>query len=99
VGRPKKGEKALRPALEKILGIDGRHVRRLLGTELAEDKKQADLAALLKRLRKTAVAVAAHGIPEGQRWPEIRRIMDMAGTIAQAIDTIPTIEFDKAKQA
>lgn len=98
VGRPKKGEKALRPALEKILGIDGRHVRRLLGNEQAEDKKQADLVALLKRLRKMAVAVAAHGIPQGERLPEIRRIMDLAGTIAQAIADIPESELNKAKQ-
>lgn len=98
VGRPKKGEKALRPALEKILGIDGRHVRRLLGNEQAEDKKQADLVAMLKRLRKMAVAVAAHGIPQGERLPEIRRIMDLAGTMAQAIADIPESELNKAKQ-
>lgn len=98
VGRPKKGEKALRPALEKILGVDARHVRRLLGKEQAEDKRQADLAAMLKRLRKTAEAVAAHGIPQGQRWPEIRRVIDMAGTISKAITAIPKDELNKAKQ-
>jgi ParB-like chromosome segregation protein Spo0J len=86
VGRPKKGEKALRPALEKILGVNGRQVRRLLGQELEGERKQADLASLLKRLRKTAEAVAAHHVPQGQRNPELRQILDMAGIIAKGIE-------------
>jgi ParB-like chromosome segregation protein Spo0J len=86
VGRPKKGEKALRPALEKILGVNGRQVRRLLGQELEGERKQADLASLLKRLRKTAEAVAVHHIPQGQRNPELRQILDMAGIIAKGIE-------------
>lgn len=97
-GRLKKGQKSLRPALEKILGVNARHVRRLLGKERAEDKRQADLAAMLKRLRKTAESVAAHEIPQGQRWPEIRRVIDMAGTISKAITAIPKDELNKAKQ-
>jgi ParB family chromosome partitioning protein len=92
VGRPKKGEKALRPALEKILGIDGRHVRRLLGKEQEADKKQPNLAAELKRLRKAALAVAAHHVPQGQRNPELRQILDMAGIIAKGIEGL-----DKSK--
>ena len=98
VGRPKKGEKALRPALEKILGVNGRQVRRLLGQELEGERKQADLASLLKRLRNAAEAVAAHEVAQGERLPEVRRIMDLAGTMAQAIANIPKTEINKAQQ-
>ena len=98
VGRPKKGEKALRPALEKILGVNGRQVRRLLGQELEGERKQADLASLLKRLRRAAEAVAAHEVAQGERLPEVRRIMDLAGTMAQAIANIPKTEINKAQQ-
>lgn len=97
-GRLKKGEKSLRPALEKILGVNGRQVRRLLGQELEGERKQADLASLLKRLRKAAEAVAAHEVAQGERLPEVRRIMDLAGTMAQAIANIPKTEINKAQQ-
>lgn len=91
-GRLKKGQKSLRPALEKILGVKSRQVRRLLGQEQAGDKRQADLAAVLKRLRKAAEAVAAHHVPQGQRNPELRQILNMAGVIAKGIEGL-----DKSK--
>lgn len=86
VGRPRKGEKALRPALARILGYDERHVGRLLGKEQEADQKQPNLAADLKRLRKAALSVAAHHVPQGQRNPELRQILDMAGIIAKGIE-------------
>lgn len=86
VGRPRKGEKALRPALARILGYDERHVGRLLGKEQGHDEKRPNLAADLKRLRKAALSVAAHHVPQGQRNPELRQILDMAGIIAKGIE-------------
>lgn len=86
VGRPKKGEKALRPALARILGYDERHIGRLLGKAKDADQKQPNLAADLKRLRKAALSVAAHHVPQGQRNPELRQILDMAGIIAKGIE-------------
>ena len=49
-------------------------------------------------MAESIVAVAAHEVAQGERLPEVRRIMDLAGTMAQAIANIPKTEINKAQQ-
>jgi ParB family chromosome partitioning protein len=84
VGRPKKGEKALRPALELVLGQSASTVRRILGkkkTATTGDTPEAKL----ERLRKACLAVADISLPAKKTLPALRRVLSAAQEMARAI--------------
>ena len=86
-GRPKAGEKALRPALEMVLGQSASTIRRMLGKKDApKTKGKASLVPDLKRLRKLSQGVAAHQLPSGTRLPAMRQAMNLASMLADALE-------------
>jgi ParB family chromosome partitioning protein len=86
-GRPKAGEKALRPALEMVLGQSASTIRRMLGKKDApKHKAEASAVPDLKRLRKLSEKVAAHKLPSGTRLPAMRQAMNLASMLADALE-------------
>jgi ParB family chromosome partitioning protein len=84
VGRPKKGEKALRPALELVLGQSASTVRRILGKKEAKDPGDTNAAAL-RRLHKACRAVAGIILPDKKSAPHLRRVLAAADELARAL--------------
>jgi ParB family transcriptional regulator, chromosome partitioning protein len=86
-GRPKAGEKALRPALEMVLGQSASTIRRLLGKKDAP-KKGKPVSAIpdLKRLRKLSQKVAEHKLPAGTKLPAMRRAIELALQLAEELE-------------
>ena len=83
-GRPRRGEKALRPALEMVLGIHASTVRRLLGKKDAAAKggQVAMFSGTVARLDKALDAFLDAELPEGVRLPGLRRALGVAKTLA-----------------
>lgn len=98
-GRPKKGEKALRPALALVLGVNVSTVRRALGEKDAPGKP-GQVATFSETLPKLAQAVAATmqaalgGVPRGR--PN-RRLLSLLGDVENALAEVFT--ESKAKEA
>lgn len=86
-GRPKAGEKALRPALELVLGQSSSTIRRLLGKKDAP-KVDKPVSAIpdLKRLRKLSQKVAAHQLPSGTKLPALRRAIELALQLSEELE-------------
>ena len=83
-GRPRRGEKALRPALETVLGVHASTVRRLLGKKDAAAKggQVAMFSGTVARLDKALDAFLEADLPEGVRLPGLRRALGVAKTLA-----------------
>jgi ParB family chromosome partitioning protein len=84
-GRPRRGEKAVRPALSQALGMTERHIRRLINED---GGKEVSIASALCSLRRAAVAMAELEIPGGRHLADVRDIAAAAGQIAAAIEAI-----------
>ena len=86
-GRPKAGEKALRPALELVLGQSSSTIRRLLGKKDAP-KVGKPVSAIpdLKRLRKLSQKVAEQKLPSGTKLPAMRRAIELALQLAEELE-------------
>lgn len=105
-GRPRKGERALRPALELVLGISRNTARRMLGT-LEEPGKVAQVGTFsgaLKaadRLERAARAylVAVEELPEGVRVPRTRDLGRESRVLLRlaeaALDELRNLEGDE----
>jgi ParB family chromosome partitioning protein len=85
VGRPKKGEKALRPALELVLGQSASTVRRILGKKEAGHDEQDPRAAILQRLAKSCRAAGKIELPAKTTLPALRRVLAAAEELARAV--------------
>ena len=83
-GRPRKGEKVLRPALEMVLGVSKNTARRLLGRMPVGGKgaQVGTFSGTVARLDKALDAFLEADLPEGARLPGLRRALGMAKTLA-----------------
>lgn len=83
-GRPRRGEKALRPALETVLGVSKNTARRLLGRMPAASKGAhvGTFSGTVARLDKALDAFLESDLPEGVRLPGLRRALGVAKTLA-----------------
>lgn len=100
-GRPKKGEKALRPALALVLGVNVSTVRRALGEKDAPGKP-GHVATFSETLPKLAQAVAASmkaalgGVPKGKTPRRVLSLLvDMETALAEALAESKTKEAPK----
>lgn len=84
-GRPKRGEKALRPALELILGVSPDTVRRLLGKKAKH--RQMPTFSALPSLRRHCERFAAQALPAGARLPAVRQAQAIARNLAEALES------------
>jgi ParB family chromosome partitioning protein len=85
VGRPKKGQKALRPALELVLGQSASTVRRILGKKEAGKTDAEKHADALRRLQKVCRVVAQIPLPDKKSVPHLRRVLAAADELARAL--------------
>ena len=106
-GRPRRGERALRPALELVLGISRNTARRMLGT-LPDAAKVAHVGTF-SRLGKAAAALGRaadaylealdEALQTGQRAPNARELGRWARTAgplaARAVDELDNLEGDE----
>ena len=83
-GRPRRGEKALRPALEMVLGVSKNTARRLLGRMPVGGKgaQVGTFSGTVARLDKALDAFLEADLPEGARLPGLRRALGVAKTLA-----------------
>lgn len=83
-GRPRRGEKALRPALEMVLGVSKNTARRMLGRMPAGGKgaQVGTFSGMVARLDKALDAFLESDLPEGVRLPGLRRALGVAKTLA-----------------
>ena len=83
-GRPRRGEKALRPALEMVLGVSKNTARRMLGRMPAGGKgaQVGTFSGMVARLDKALDAFLESDLPEGVRLPGLRRALRVAKTLA-----------------
>lgn len=83
-GRPRRGEKALRPALEMVLGVSKNTARRMLGRMPAGGKgaQVGTFSGMVARLDKALDAFLDAELPEGVRLPGLRRALGVAKTLA-----------------
>lgn len=78
-GRPKKGQKALRPALQTVLGISPRQATNVLKKDATgKASNVATFSAALPKLAKVLDALEAPDIPTGTRAPALRRALELA---------------------
>lgn len=101
-GRPRKGEKALRPALGLVLGISPTTARRMLGKRSFEKHSQVTtFPAVLLKLARALDELAGMDIPAGTRAPALRKAMEAADTLAallpDAITEAQTLEIQSPK--
>jgi ParB family chromosome partitioning protein len=85
-GRPKKGQKALRPALQMVLGIGPRQATNVLqkaATKPAAKKAStvATFSTALPKLAKALSAVATPKIQPGTQAPAIQEALDLAAEL------------------
>lgn len=88
-GRPRKGEKALRPALEMVLGISESTARRLLDKPKAPDAKGSHMTTFLKNmaaLRGTLAPLLAADLPDKAKAPHLRKAIEHARAL---LDLLP----------
>ncbi len=83
-GRPRRGEKALRPALEMVLGVSKNTARRMLGRMPAGGKgaQVGTFSGMVARLDKALDAFLESDLPEGVRLAGLRRALGVAKTLA-----------------
>lgn len=107
-GRPRRGDRALRPALELVLGVSRNTARRLLGTLPPEAGKVAQMGTF-SRLAKAAAALGRaadayldaldEALQTGQRAPNARELGRWARTAgplaARAVDELDNLEGDE----
>lgn len=84
-GRPRRGEKALRPALGLVLGVSPTTARRLLGKRGFEGSERrgkggpaTTFSAALPRVARALDVLAGAELPEGTRAPALRKALDAA---------------------
>jgi len=107
-GRPRRGDRALRPALELVLGVSRNTARRLLGTLPAEAGKVAQLgtfsqlakaAAALNRAADAYLDALDAALPAGQRAPNARELGRLARNVgpwaARAKEELDNLEGDE----
>ena len=89
-GRPKKGEKALRPALANILGLDERHVRRLLNKEDKPQPAPKDLLPQIRKIRRMAVELGEQisNLPAKAKVPRLRDALQLVAVFAADLQKI-----------
>jgi ParB family chromosome partitioning protein len=91
-GRPKKGEKALRPALELVLGKNTSTIRRMLGTMGDEKSKGTPVETLrmIRRIRRMAEELAQQtaSIPAGAKAPQLRDALQLVAVFAADLQRI-----------
>ena len=89
-GRPKKGEKALRPALANILGLDERHVRRLLNKEDKPQPAPKDLLPQIRKIRRMAVELGEQisNLPAKAKAPRLRDALQLVAVFAADLQKI-----------
>ena len=89
-GRPKKGEKALRPALANILGLNERHVRRLLNKEDKPQPAPKDLLPQIRKIRRMAVELGDQigNLPSGAKVPRLRDALQLVAVFAGDLQKI-----------
>ena len=92
VGKPKKGEKALRPALEMVLGKSASTIRRMLGTKEAKiaEATPKELLPQIRKIRRMAEALAEQtaAIPSGAKVPRLRDAMQLVAVFAADLQRI-----------
>jgi hypothetical protein len=92
VGKPKKGEKALRPALEMVLGKSASTIRRMLGTKEAKiaEATPKELLPQIRKIRRMAEALAEQtaAIPSGAKAPRLRDAMQLVAVFAADLQRI-----------
>jgi ParB family transcriptional regulator, chromosome partitioning protein len=89
-GRPKKGEKALRPALANILGLDERHVRRLLNKEDKPQPAPKDLLPQIRKIRRMAAELGEQisSLPAKAKVPRLRDALQLVAVFAADLQKI-----------
>jgi ParB family chromosome partitioning protein len=92
VGKPKKGEKALRPALEMVLGKSASTIRRMLGTKEAKiaETTPKEILPQIRKIRRMAEALAEQtaAIPAGAKVPRLRDAMQLVAVFAADLQRI-----------
>ena len=84
-GRPQKGGKALRPALELVLGVSASTARRLLGTRKDAGKKHGHLTMFpeaVSALRRPLARLVDISLPPGEHLPALQKAQDLARRLA-----------------
>lgn len=79
-GRPRRGERALRPAIELVLGVSSSTARRMLGTkdQKAKHGHVATFCATLPKVGRAVEALAAAELPTGTKAPALRQFLKAA---------------------
>lgn len=79
-GRPRRGDRPLRPALELVLGVSGTTARRLLGKRAFEKKGShvTTFSEALPRVAKALDLLAEAELPTGTRAPALRAALEAA---------------------
>ncbi len=91
-GRPGKNTKALRPALELVLGVSTSTARRMLGrVEAGKVVQMNTFSGMLESLQKGLKRITAADLPHGERLPALRTAQAMA---RQLLDVLPAALAD-----
>ena len=91
VGRPKAGEKALRPALELVLGKSASTIKRMLGAdETPKDSTAHDIWPKIRKIRRMAEELAqqTESIPAGAKAPRLRDALQLVAVFAADLQQI-----------
>ncbi len=106
-GRPRRGDRALRPALELVLGISRNTARRLLGTldatkvaHVGTFSQLAKAANAMGRAADAYLEALEATLATGQRAPNARELGRLARTVqpiaTRAVDELETLEGEEA---
>jgi ParB family chromosome partitioning protein len=91
VGRPKAGEKALRPALELVLGKSASTIKRMLGEdETPKESTAHDIWPKIRKIRRMAEELAQQieSIPAGAKAPRLRDALQLVAVFAADLQQI-----------
>jgi len=91
VGRPKAGEKALRPALELVLGKSASTIKRMLGAdETPKDSTAHDIWPKIRKIRRMAedLGQQIESIPAGAKAPRLRDALQLVAVFAADLQQI-----------
>ena len=108
-GRPKRGQRALRPALELVLGVSRNTARRLLGTlpptgKVAQEGTFWELVKAAERLSRAAVGYVelAQSLPRGRQMPNSRNLERACRTfesmVAGAVDELKLLAEEEGTE-
>jgi len=92
-GRPRRGEKALRPALELVLGVSASTARRLLGKKDLP-AKGGHVAMFSEAMRTLAKAVARVKEAAAERAPDLRRRKKSSPALLAVLAALDTLEAE-----